>query len=242
VTDRLLDRQTELVRYLTSGDAIFGIGRAPLPQGFDKRQLRLEAVFSYEKRLAKIGALLPSTIEILKHAAAPLLREFVETCPPASIGRLANARQLHHFLTARRRRLPPGAQHLADVASCELACAEVADRADNAEYPREEAEPTVPSGALRRGPSVVLLRCAYAIRGIFEDRTTAPVPAKRDTLLAIAIPPGSERPHVFELAPAVFELLSTLDNFVARAALGATPEVKRLMGELAAAGLIEEHR
>lgn len=52
------------------------------------------------KRLQKIEALLPATCRVI-HAHAPhLIQRFAECCPAASIGRVENARQFHHWLRA----------------------------------------------------------------------------------------------------------------------------------------------
>src|SRR6185295_12438637 len=57
---RLLNRQTELLAYLTSSRAIFGDRRGPplhrSLQDIDPRMLDLEARFSHQKRMDKIGA------------------------------------------------------------------------------------------------------------------------------------------------------------------------------------------
>ena len=108
---RLLDRQISLLDYLTSGAAIFGDKRrAPLDpalQGLDVGLLRLEARFSYEKRMEKIVAVFRHTFELLASEQSAIVREFVRTCPPADIGHLTNAREFHDFLSARWRRRRP---------------------------------------------------------------------------------------------------------------------------------------
>src|SRR5882757_1182895 len=66
---RLFDRQVSLLDYLTSGTAIFGDkGDTSLDrslEGFDREMLRLEACFSYRKRMEKILAAFPKTFELL---------------------------------------------------------------------------------------------------------------------------------------------------------------------------------
>src|SRR5712692_10534110 len=104
MANRLLDLQVSLLEYLTSGTAIFGDnGDTSLDQslrGMDREMLRLEALFSYRKRMEKIVAIFPKTFELLGSDQAPLVREFVETRPPVDISRLVNARQFHDFLSA----------------------------------------------------------------------------------------------------------------------------------------------
>src|SRR5882724_9124668 len=126
---RLFDRQVSLLDYLTSGTAIFGdksdTSLDRFLEGFDRDMLRLEACFSYRKRMEKILAAFPKTFELLGSRQDSIVREFVETCPPVDISRLVNARQFHDFLFAGWQRERPQPPYLRDVAACELACAEV---------------------------------------------------------------------------------------------------------------------
>jgi hypothetical protein len=86
---------------------------------------------------------------------------------------------------------------------------------------------------------VVLRRCGFDIRALFETGVMEPPPAKRDVALAIATPPGAAEPGVFELENAVFELLAALDDWTGRRAFGETPEAQALIADLAAHGLLE---
>jgi hypothetical protein len=245
VTMRLLDRQARLIEYLTSRGAIFGEGGdAPLDhalRGMDPRLLRLEACFSHEKRMAKIATVFPRTFRLLGADRAAIfreaiVREFVAACPPTDITRITNARQFHDFLRARWRRQPPEPPYLRDVAACEFAIAKVRVGAKVQELePRGEH---APRDGIRRRPDVALLRCAYDIRPIFEADSGQAAPAKRDTLLII-MPPGALNPKVFEVLPVVYDILAAIDDWTDRSALGATPEVDRLIGDLAAHELIE---
>src|SRR5262245_47901634 len=65
----LLQRQIDLLEYLTSADAIFGESAdapsVPHLQGFDLAPLRLEARFSHEKRMEKIIAAFPRMFDLL---------------------------------------------------------------------------------------------------------------------------------------------------------------------------------
>jgi hypothetical protein len=64
----------------------------------------------------------------------------------------------------------------------------------------------------------------------------------RDTPLAIAVPPGADRPQIFEVPPVVFELLAALDDYTDLAVFATSPGLERLIGELAQNGLVEAHR
>jgi hypothetical protein len=239
---RLLDRQASLLEYLTSRAAIFGdIGGAPLDQdlcGIDSRLLNLEARFSHEKRMDKIVGVFPRTFEILGTKQGPIVQAFVAACPPAEIGRLANARQFHDFLSNRWQGGQPEPPYLPDVAACELACAEV--RADVEERSESnDGEKNAVWRHIRRRPGIVLLHCSYDIRSIFEEGVEGVAPAERDTPIVVVMPPGAEQPRIFELPPAIFDLLATLDEWTDPAELGGAPELKELIQELAEHGLLE---
>jgi hypothetical protein len=232
---RLLQRQVSLLRYLTSGDAIFG-DRGPLDpdlHGVDGTLLRMEARFSHEKRMEKIAAVFPRTFELLGSEREALIREFVDACPPADIARLANARQFHDFLSARWPRQPPRPAYLPDVAACELACAQARAGCEDGATPANDVRRT----GIRRRPGVVLLRCAFDIRPIFEAGAGDPV--ERDTPLAIVPAPDRDQPGIFELPPAVFDLLAALEGRVDAADLREVPETDALIADLARAGLME---
>jgi len=62
---------------------------------------------------------------------------------------------------------------------------------------------------------------------------------KRDTPLAIAIPPAELHPKVFELSPPVFDVLAALDDWTNRSELGTASQVDEFISELAQYGLIE---
>ena len=243
MTKRLLDRQISLLDYLTSGAAIFGDKRRaaldPALQGLDVGLLRLEARFSYEKRMEKIVGVFPNTFELLGHDQTAIVREFVRTCPPADIGHLSNARQFHDFLSARWRRRRPRPAYLPDVATCELACATVGAAIEANPHEEGNGRKRVPQGAIRRRQSVVLLRCRYDVRPIFEGGSPGTVPAKRDTPLAVAVVPGTTRPQVYELPATIFDLLAALDHWSDPAALRSTPGSTEVVDELARHGLIE---
>jgi hypothetical protein len=238
--NRLLDRQASLLAYLTSRDAIFGDRTdAPLArelQGIDPALLHLEARFSYEKRLEKIASVFPRTLAILGDGWGPIFQDFVDACPPMDVTRLANARQFHEFLLTRWRRDPPQPAYLPDVAACELARAEVR---------RAHDEPAMPAAnersrrGIRRRPGIVLLRCGYDIRPIFEPEGGNADPPKRDTALAVAMPPAADQPGVFELLPPVFDFLAALDDWIDPATLEAARDFEELIRDLAAHGLLE---
>jgi hypothetical protein len=236
---RLLDRQRRLLEYLTSGSAIFRDQRekgldAAL-QGIARDRLDLEARFSHEKRMEKIAAVFPRTISLLGDGYSAIVREFVDACPPHDISRITNARQFHDFLKEYWKPRTPCPPYASDVAACELACAEVRLASENI------CAETWSSGkaAVRRRREVVLLRCAYDIRAVFESSGGGAAPVARQTCIAIATDPDTGEARMLELAPEVFELIAGLDAWADPTAFEETPEAAALLAELAEAGLLE---
>jgi hypothetical protein len=242
---RLLDRQVSLLAYLTSGAAIFGerdnASLDPALQDIDRALLHLEARFSHEKRMEKIVAVFPRTFEILGDRRAAITQEFVEACPPVDISRLANAGQFHNFFSTRGRResAPP---YLRDVMACELAFAKVRVAVEERELEAERGKTKRLHNVIRRCPGVALLRCIYDVRPIFEQGLNVTTPEKRDTALAVAMPPGAGDPLIFELLPVVFDLLAALDDWTDPVAFGETAEMEGLIADLLEHGLIEVGR
>jgi hypothetical protein len=239
MTGRLLDRQARLLEYLTSGDAIVGARRAESPdsalQGIDRSLLDLEARFSHEKRMEKIAGVFPTTFALLRADLARLSHEFADACPPHDISRIANARQFLGFLMVRREPTTNWSPYVFDVAACEMACAEARAHA-GAEATLEKDHPPPPSPAVRRIRGIVLLQCAFDVRSIFEGEHGA-IPTERDTYLAVAWKSGE--PRILELTPELFDVLGSLEQWVA---LEDMPGSDELVTDLAQSGLVELRR
>jgi hypothetical protein len=246
MTKGLLDRQSRLIHYLTSGAAIFNDADPqavdPALRGMDRHRLGIEARFSFEKRMEKIFAVFPRTCELMGSGQQTLLREFVEACPPSDIDRLANARQFHDFLTTRWRQQPPSPPYLSDVAACELAFATARAVAEDRSPVEENSLDCPAASCVRRSPAVVLLHSAHDIRPLFEQASGAEYPIARDVALAIVAQASADHPEIFELAPAVFDLLGSLDEWVDQATFGGCEDAAKLISDLATAGLVEMRR
>jgi hypothetical protein len=164
-----------------------------------------------------------------------VLRAFAEACPPTEMGRIDNARQLHTFVSTHWHDDPVW---LPDVMACELARATAAQAGGAAP---SDAGTAVP-GAIRRRPGVVLVRCGYDVRQIFEqtgaDTAALDVP-QRDTPLAAMVPPGATEPQICELPPALFDLLAALDDWADHSVFGDRDGADTLIRNLAAHALIE---
>jgi len=70
----------------------------------------------------------------------------------------------------------------------------------------------------------VLLSCAYDIRPIFEAGPGQVVPAKRETRLAVGLPPGTDHPQVFEIPRVISDLLVALDDWTDPLMLDVVPQ------------------
>jgi len=243
MADRLVDRQTSLLEYLTSGAAIFGSSGDPAPEpvlsGIDQGLLRLEARYSHEKRMAKIEWALSRTFDLLGSDRAEIVRDFAEACPPMSAERLENARQFYDFLSARWRSRPPEPPYLADIALFELTYAAV--RGGTMLNPAPAMRSRVQPGSIRRDANVRLIRCSYDIRPLVEgvDRGT---PERRDTPLAITLLSGAAEPVVCALPCELFAILDMLDEFVDPDVFQDMPGADDLIVSLTAGGLLEVSR
>lgn len=238
----LLDRQIRLLAYLSSAAAIFGAEDHaridPALRGIDPVLLGLEARFSHAKRMRKIIGAFPRTFQMLGDEQGIIVREFTAACPPAEIGRIENARQFYDFLVARWQRYPGNPAYLLDVAACEITCAELRARRDDPAVSKDNAG-RAPPGAIRRPSWVTLCRCDFNVRSIFEPGTGVVVPPKRDTRLAISMPRDAEQPQIFEVNPAVFDLLSIINDWTEPPAFGETQEAEQLITDLASRRLLE---
>jgi hypothetical protein len=241
----LLERQVSLIAHMTSGAAIFGgAGGSALDlEGIDHALLRVEAQFSYAKRMEKITAVLPRTFELLGSSRDAHARAFVERCPPTTLSRLENACQFHRYLVSRWKYAAPDPPYICDVAALEIACAKVDADPEHDSSDRATGEDRAHCGDIRRCPNVILLPCTYDVRPIFELGSEKAAPMKRETPLVVALPPGADGPQVFEVAPAIFDLLAALDDWTDPQGLDVVePDFAKLIVDLVRRGLVEARR
>jgi len=234
----LLERQASLLEYLTGGGAIFGEDDLSVScLGIDRGLLHLEAKFSHQKRMAKIKAVLPRTLDHMGSAREAIVRDFAAACPSSGIGRLENARQFHDFLLGRWREQAAEPPYLPDLAAFEIAYAAVQ------RMPSEGARaPDAPPGAIRRHPAVLLLRSAYDIRPILEQESARAALQRGEVCLALTMPDDSRQPVVQALMPELFALLDLLDHFAPREVFDDMPDADAMIDDLAASGLVEVRR
>lgn len=247
-SNRLLDRQVELLDYLTSPAAIFDDkDEGPVPpslRSIEPVLLHLEARFSFEKRAEKIVGVLPRTIALLANEQEEAFHTFAEISSPTSIGRLETARQFCDFLSDRWRHRSSAPAYLCDVAACELALATVrggrspSDDRDVGFGVKATGSDHTPR-AVRRARRAVLLRCSHDVQIVFESDTASCKPARRDTRLAIAAPPDSADPLIFEVPAVIFDLLMALDDWTEQSLFGATIEAKAFVADLVSRGILD---
>jgi hypothetical protein len=235
----LLERQVSLIEHLTSGAAIFGGAGGSVPDlaGIDHALLRIEARFSCAKRMEKITAVLPATFELLGSSRDAHVRAFVERYPPTTLSGLENACEFHRYLASCWIREAPDPPYIGDVAAFEIACAKVDADPERHRSDRTIGQDRAQRGSFRRCPNVILLRCAYDVRPIFE--TGAQNVVMRDTPLVIAMPSAVGDAQVLEVTPAIFDLLAALDDWTDPREVGPEPYFAKLIVDLAARGLVE---
>ena len=243
MTKRLLDRQASLLDYLSSGGAMFG-AQADAPadpalQAFDPGVLRLQARFICNKRIEKVIAVFPRTLQILGADRRSILGEFVEASRSTNKSTLANAREFHEFLRRRWQRSRAEPAYLRDVAACELAMAEARDVAGDHGSPVEDSNGAGPRPGIRRRRNVVALRCAYDVRAIFDARSRDVIPPRRAISLVVTAPADFREVRLIEAAPRIVEALSRLADWTDPSALDAFGDREKLLAELAANEFIE---
>jgi hypothetical protein len=76
------------------------------------------------------------------------------------------------------------------------------------------------------------------VRPLFEDVSSKAAPPQRDTRLVFACPPDGH-PQIFEVIPAVFDLLAALEDWTDPMEFGAGPDFAKLIADLTDLGLLE---
>ncbi len=246
---RLIDTQTRLLRHLTSHAFIFGtedLGSARLEselQGMDIRRLRLEAEFSYNKRMKRIRQTFERTATLLGHGFPKLLRDYASACPPTTYERYPDAKGFLEHFVERSAQEPPTPAWAADVAAIELALAGARTLRPTAMESEALARCPQPSVELwyRSHPCAVPVRCGYDVRPVFEPGRAGEPVAQRPVCLAVLASRGRRQPMVLELAPEALALLecATEWSLLASEQAGAGDNARvALIKRLAAQGLV----
>ncbi len=213
--NKLIERQTHLLRHLTSEAFIFGTDRLsaaagdPDLRGMDVRRLRLEAEFSYNKRIKRIRQTFERTAALLGHGFSAITREFAALRPPETYERHPDAQRFFDHFMEHWAGKPPTPAWAADVAAVELALSRARtlrpttmETAALAECPSHP-----PSQRYRTHPCAVLVRCGHDVRPLFEPGRSGEPVMPRPVGVAVLASRGRRRPTVMELAPEAFALL-----------------------------------
>ena len=212
---RLIDRQTGLLRHLTSEAFIFGTrgletaALDPDLQGMDFGRLRLEAEFSFNKRISRIRNTFARMATFYGDRFAWILREFAAACPPRTYERYHDAQQFFDWYQAHRaddRSVPPWT---IEVARVEVTLARA--RTFRPAEAEEAALATCPTGQsamwYRTHPCVALTRCRFDVAPLFQPGSPGDDIEARDVPLAVLTSRRSRRPEIVELLPEAFDLL-----------------------------------
>ena len=212
---RLIDRQTALLRHLTSETFMFGtsgLDKAALDpdlHGMDLARLRLEAEFSFHKRMSRIRDTFGRTAALYGNRFGGILREFAAACPPRSYERYLDARDFFDWYAAHRADDPSVPPWAVEVARVEIALARARTfRPSEAEAETLAARPAGPFALwYRTHPCVALARCRFDVGPLFQPGKADEDVEFRDVPLAVLASHHSRRPEVMELVPEAFELL-----------------------------------
>ncbi len=212
---RLIDTQTRLLRHLTSHALIFGTGDPgssrlePDLQGMDIRRLRLEAEFSYNKRMKRIRQTFERTATLMGHRFTGLTRDFASACPPRTYERYPDAKGFFEHFLKRSAQEPPTPAWAVDVAGIELALAGARTLRPTAMESEALTGRPQPSVDLwyRTHPCAVPVRCGYDVRPLFEPGRSGDPVTQRPVCLVVLASRGRRQPMVLELAPEALALL-----------------------------------
>jgi hypothetical protein len=215
----LLNRQIELLRYLTDPALIFGgdrlveIAQDPSLRGISLPHLRLEAEMSFDKRLAKIKKVFEQTFSFLGPQRNRIFREFVTVCWPTTYRVYDDGLCFYEFLQNYWRSETPNPPFIADLAKLELALARtrVFRAADNDAAPRPAALHSQRPLA-RLSASAAILQMSYDLRPIFEGRG-APLVVPREHQILVTLTKDGQGPYVTEVSQAMATVLDSMRDW-----------------------------
>ncbi len=204
-----------LLRHMTSAAFIFGTeklesaARDPYLDGMDIGRLRLEAEFSYNKRISKIRQTFERTAALLGHGFLAITRDYASTHPPETYQRYPDAKSFFDHFLQNWAHKPTTPAWAADVAAVELALS----RARILRPTAMEGEalagcPKQPGSSWYRAhPCALLVHCGHDVRPLFEPARSGEAVERRQVHVAVLATPGRRRPAIMELAPEAFELM-----------------------------------
>lgn len=212
---RLIDRQTALLRHMTSPTFIFGtedlesVARDPDLKDMDIRRLRLEAEFSYNKRMTKIRQTFQRTAALLSHEFSAITRDYASTHPPETYRRYPDAKSFFEYFLETWANKPTTPAWTADVAAVELALSRARTLRPMDMEGKAVAEcPNEPRTSWYRAhPCALLVCCTYDVRPLFETARSGEAIMQGPAHVAVLASRGRRRPLVMEVAPEAFALM-----------------------------------
>lgn len=212
---RLIDRQTRLLRHMTSPAFIFGTEELasavqdPDLEGMDIPRLRLEAEFSHSKRMKKLRQTFQRTAALWGHEFSAITRDYASAHPPRTYERYPDAKCFFDYFLENWAHKPSTPAWAVDMAAIELALSRARTLRPTAMENEAVAEcPKQPcSSWYRTHPCAMLMRCGYDVRPLFEPARAGEAVTQRQIHVAVLASRGRRRPLVMELAPDAFALM-----------------------------------
>ena len=212
---RLIDRQTALLRHMTSPAFIFGTedlasaARDPDLEGMDIRRLRLEPEFSYNKRTKKIRQTFERTANLLGKQFSGITREYASTYPPETYQRYPDAKSFFDYFLENWAHKPSTSPWAADVATIELALswARTLRPTDMVSEVMAECPKDPRSSWYRAHPCALLVSCGHDVRPLFEPTRNGEAIIQRQVHVAVVAARRRRRPLVMEVAPEAVALM-----------------------------------
>ena len=208
----LLERQTRLLEHLTSTEFIFGRGNTeeafsdPGIRGLDIGRLRLEAEFSYGKRLERIVQIFSRTFQYYPGDAAALRRGFVDTNPPRTYERYPDARAFYDYLVERWKNEPADPAFLSDIAKFEITMCKVRTFRPS-EVNRSSAENPPTGPVFRLHPCADIVSFEHDIRKIVSPKGSSLAPSRERIFVVVAMVEGRRQPLILDIPENSFEIL-----------------------------------
>ena len=201
---RLLARQTSLLRYLTDPAAYDVASSDAAFAAMDEERLRLIGRMSLSKRMDKIRTALPRTFTYVPHVENLSEAEFASQFPPYTNLRYDNAKQFVEYLRHLWTERPMEPTFLPDLAAVEAAVVKV-----NAILPetddRKPGKVDVPLFRLAR--NIELLNCGHDVRTFFAGGAEREPPVERSVSLVVGTTHGGA-PRICEISSKVFDFLT----------------------------------
>ncbi len=204
-----------LLRHMTSAAFIFGTEELesatqdPELAGMDLGRLRLEAEFSYKKRMGKLRQSFERTAGLLGQGFSTITREYASAHPPETYQRYPDAKSFFEYFLENWAHRPTMPAWAADVAAVELALAR--SRTLRPAAMEDEAQAGCPeepgSSWYRAHPCALLVSCTHDVRPLFEPARSGEAVERRQVHVAVLAARRRRRPLVMVVAPEAFTLM-----------------------------------